>query len=397
MLENPEAELFKWRFFESRIADVPDSGQIIFDIHGPAKTLGDTSSNFPALKNKLSSLDLKSPRDGEFTENGGNVYHPLVTGISFGRIPEPTEFATETYNEYENTGNYSLEVDPITVLYGDTLDPQHISRIIVPSNVSGQKNFWNTIDDQYSLSSLGLITVKSIMNLYFKPFRILEGTIKAPGATMDTRFEFEALPGKKFMLLRGTFNEIQNYIEDATFFEISDEEIPAGGNEGRNSLLPDFLPTGRIRCEKNGSGLNTGNLQNQIRDENPNSETFGQTQWITTVQDLGYCPIGEPDKYYYGTDDVSLDVNNLASDSYFEEGLSVTCVFSNPGGEYIYFVHLSSLGVVEQVSTTPQESIISDFQYLSDIIVGGETYRVLRQDYVTTEFDNISITFTFAP
>lgn len=404
MLENPEPAIFKWRFFESKIADIPDSGQIIFDIHGPAKPLGETSKNFPGMKQLMWRFgnaeggELKTPRDGEFTENGGNVFHPLVTGLSFGRIPEPNEFATETYYEYENTtGSYSLEVDPITVLNGDTLDPQHISRIIVPTNVSGQKNFWDTIDNKYGLSSLGLITTKSIMNLYFRPFRILEGTIKAAGVTYDTRFEFEALPGKKFMLLRGTFNEKQNYIEDATFFEISDEVIPPGGTEGANSLSPDYLPTGRIRCEKDGGGLNTGNLQEQQRDNNPNSETFGQTQWVTTGPDLGYCPLGQPNKYYYGTDDITLDIGNLESDSYYEDGDAVTCIFSNPGGEYIYFVHLASLGVVEQVSTAPQESIISDFQYLADIVVGGDTYRVLRQDYVTTEFDNISITFIFAP
>jgi len=281
MFENPDQGTFKWRFFESKIEDVPDSGQIIFDIHGPAKPLGESSSNFPRLPQKLWSIGTYSPRDGEFTENGGNVYHPLVTGISFGRIPEPNEFATETYYEYENTtGSYSLEVDPLTVLNGDTLDPQHISRIIVPSNVTEQKNFWDTIDDKYGLSSLGLITTKSIMNLYFKPFRLLEGTIKAAGVTYDTRFEFEALPGKKFMLLRGTFNEKQNYIEDATFFEISSEEIPSGGSEGKNNLLPDWLPTGRIRCEKDGSNQNTGTLEIQQQDNNPNSETFGQIRWV---------------------------------------------------------------------------------------------------------------------
>lgn len=416
MLENPDENTFKWRYFESRIANVPDSGQVIFDIHGPIKVIGEDSGNFPKMDQMLWSTkqlgfvevpdtDVETatvtgaytPRDGEFTENGGNVYHPLITGLNFGRIPEPNEFATELDYIYENTADYTLEVDPITVLNGDTLDPQHVSRIIVPTNVTEQKNFWDTIDDKYGPSSLGLITCKSIMNLYFKPFRILEGTVKAPGATMDTRFEFEALPGKKFMLLRGTFNGVKNYIEDATFFEISDEEIPAGGTEGKNSLEPDYIPTGRIRCEKDGSNQNTGILQEQERDSNPNSETFGQTQWVNAGTDLTYCPLGELSKYYYGTDDVSLDVGNLSSDSYYEEGDNITCIFSNPGGEYIYFVHLASLGVVEQVSTAPQESIISDFQYLSDIIVDGSTYRVLRQDYVTTEFDNISITFTFAP
>lgn len=402
-LDDADEYTFKWRYFESRIADIPDSGQIIFDIHGPVKPLGKTSGNFPGMKQYIWTFGnsdggtAKTPRDGEFVENGGNVYHPLITGLNFGRIPEPTEFAERQDYIYENQGDYTLEVDPITHLNGDTNDPQHISRIIVPTNVGGGKNFWDTIDNKYGKASIGMITCKSIMNLYIRPFRILEGTIKVPNATIDTRFEFEALPGIKFALLRATFNHIKNYIEDAVFFEISNETIPDGGTEGKNSLNADFRPTGRVRCEKDGSDLNTGYVQFQMEDVNPNSETYGQTNWVTTIEDTGYCPIGEATKYYYGTDDVSLDVGNLDNDSVIEDGLSASCNISNPGGEYIYFVHLASLGVVESVSTDPQDEIISDFQYLSDITIGGNTYRVLRQDYTTTEFDNLSITFTFAP
>src|SRR5690606_10773673 len=149
-----------------------------------------------------------------------------------------------------------------------------ISGIYVPTNTTGKKNFWDNMEGDFFYSSIGLIQAKSVMQLYFRPFRILEGTVKAPGATMDTRFEFEALPGKKFMLLRGTFNTIRDYIEDATFFEISEEILPPGGNESANSLDPHWVNTGRFRCKKS-LGVNTGMEEQQQYDASPNSETAG--------------------------------------------------------------------------------------------------------------------------
>ena len=287
-----------------------------------------------------------------------------------------------------------MEVDPIEVLNGDTPDEQHISRIIVPSNESG-KNFWDTIDNKYGNSSIGLITVKSIMNLYIKPFRLLEGTIKAPGATYDTRFEFEPLPGKKFMLLRGTFDEKRSYIENATFFEISDIAIPAGGTEGKNSLEADYKPTGLNRCAKDAGGLNTGVVEIQERDMNPNSDTYNQTQWIGFLTNTATCPIGQATQYYWGTDGTILDTATLESVGYYEDADGVQCKYSNPGGEYIYFLHLASLGLVERISTEPQPQIVSDFQYLADVEMDGYTYRVLRQEYVTAQFNDFDITFSF--
>lgn len=226
----------------------------------------------------------------------------------------------------------------------------------------------------------------------------MEGTIKSAGVDIDTRFTFEALPGLQFMLQRATFNEKDNYVEDATFFEISNIAIAAGGSEGQNTLDPVWVFNGRYRCEKDGSNLNTGDIEVQETDTNPNSETFRQTRWVLGDTDITQCPIGEPAKYYWGTDDATLDPANLTSDNFFidPDDASIIQVFiDNPGGEYIYFVHLSSLGVVDGISAVGQDEIISDFQYLSDILVDGFTYRVLRQNYVTTEFNDLPLSFNF--
>src|SRR5690606_35659584 len=40
---------FKWRFYESNIAKVPDTGNLVFDIHGVAKPIGQSKSHRPPL------------------------------------------------------------------------------------------------------------------------------------------------------------------------------------------------------------------------------------------------------------------------------------------------------------------------------------------------------------
>jgi hypothetical protein len=107
------------------------------------------------------------------------------------------------------------------------------------------------------------------------------------------------------------------------------------------------------------------------------------------------CPIGQATLYYWGTDGTVLDTATLESVGYYEDADGVQCKYSNPGGEYIYFLHLASLGLVERISTEPQPQIVSDFQYLADVEMDGYTYRVLRQEYVTAQFNDFDITFSF--
>ena len=341
---------------------------------------------------------MKTIRDGQWVNNGGNIPFPIVTGVELGRIPDPAEFAPSQDYIYENPSEYSLEIEPKTVYNGDTLDDNHISTIIVPTNTTGLKNFFDTIDGDYGLSSIGLITVKSIMNLYIQPFRLLEGTIKSEEVDIDTRFEFEALPGLKWVLLRATFNEKYNYIEDATWFQITDQAIPAGGTEGFNNLDPQWTDQGQRRCIQTGSPpTNTGFVEKLEADTNPNSPTFGQIRWISTLQtNIFGCPIGEPTKYFWGCQDLTLDPDDLQRATFTELNPGeISCPFTNEGGDFIYFVHLQSLGLVSGVETTFQPEIISDFQYLADIMYLGFTYKVYRQNFVTTEFDDFTITFKF--
>ena len=393
-----------WRKFQMNIQDVPESGNATFDLIGLASRSMPTSRFNPSftvyqIGEQGNQPTQYGPVRSEFFD-ANSAKRPQITGINFGKIPNEAEQPEGQDYIYENqSGSYSLQVDPITILNGDTQDVDHISNIIVPTNVGEGKNFWDTIDGKYGLSSLGLITCKSIMNLYIKPFRLLEGTIKAPGLTMDTRIEFEALPGIFFSILSGTFNTKQNYLEDVTLFEVSSIPIADGGREGENTLDPVWIDTGNFLCVKDGSGLNTGQVGYQERDVNPNSESYQQLRFRILEVDETLCPIGEPNRFLFGTDDLTLDPANLDPFpiySAFEGGkLVIQTQISNPGGEYIYFVHLQSIGVVESVFTDTQDEVVSDFQYLADIFIDGFLYKVLRQDYVTADFNDLNINFKF--
>ena len=405
ILDTPGMSVNRWYEYDIEIPNCPGEGFITFDIHGLCKWHGKTSNNFPDMKTKWDGVTgktryMKTPRDGEFTDSGGTLPKAIITGVELNRIADPNEFAPSQAYIYENPTEYSQEIEPKTVYNGDELDDNHISTILVPTNTTGLKNFWDTIDGKYGLSSIGLVTVKSIMNLYIQPFRLLEGVIKSEDVDIDTRFEFEALPGLKWVLQRATFNEKYNYIEDATWFQISDVEIPAGGTEGFNSLEPQWSSTGDKRCIQTGSPpTNTGFVEELQVDNNPNSPTYGQLRWQSTLQtNIFGCPIGEPTKYFWGCQDLTLDPDELQRGT-FSEDLpgEITCPFTNEGGEYIYFVHLQSIGLVQSVQTSAQPEIISDFQYLADITYLGFLYKVYRQNYVTEEFSDFSITFKFNP
>jgi hypothetical protein len=393
-----------WRNYKMIIAALPESGSIFFDVLGLGSRTSPTSSTNRALKVYEASGKILIPVNYgpvRIEQFDGNADYMQVTGVELGRIAEPSEQPESQDYVYENqSGRYTLQVDPLTVLNGDTQDTDHISNIIVPTNTGTGKNFWDTIDNKYGGSSLGLITCKSIMNLYFKPFRLLDGDIKAAGATMDSRFTFEALPGRNFMLQSATFNEKQNYIEGASFYEISAAPIEQGGREGVNALFPVWYGTGNFDCEKDINNLNTGTVRYEEIDVNPNSETFGQLQWILGPVELATCPIGEPRGFYWGTTGLILDVDELTwfplLSSVDAGKLVVQLSYSNSGGEYIYFVHLASRGLVESIFTTIQDEIISDFQYLADITKDGYLYKVLRQNYVTAQFNSVTINYKFS-
>lgn len=408
---------YAWHHFIFDLPPMPEDGWLEFSIHGLAASSGRNSANFPAFKSwtrKKKYIGIFTPSGEtdvyEFTENwrvvredwadqGGNIPRLQVTGLVLGVIPNEDEYAQEQDFIYENENpRYTYQIDPIKIYNGDVQSQNHVSNILVPTNVSGGKNFWTTLSESFSKSSLGLLTVKQIMRQYHKPYRILEGSVKINGATFGGVYEIPTLTGLRFILQRASFDVKRQVISEATFVQIAGEVLPDGGTEGGDNLIPNWQPTGTIFCEK-VDNVNTGNVIIEEEDVNSNSESYGEyREVVSDTPDLTLCPIGLPWLYYFGVDDVSLEISNLFTYPITQVSVNeVQLSFRNDGTNYLYFVHRENLGVVERIYTQNQiNNVISEWVYLSDITINGYLYRVLRSDYVMTEFDGYVHNFVFS-
>ncbi|MNL29530.1 hypothetical protein D3C87_1512140 [compost metagenome] len=142
--------------------------------------------------------------------------------------------------------------------------------------------------------------------------------------------------------------------------------------------------------------MNTGKIEYETQDINSNSESFNDFRWNDGGENLDSCPIGEPSNYFWGTDADVYNVSNFKDYTIIFEDNSIGQVqvsYSNTGGKYIYFLHLASFGSVVQVSNEYQQQIISSFTYLANVTINGYLYRVLRQNFVTSEFEDLLLTF----
>ena len=396
------AYINKWYYFESKIQDTPVGGTLDFAIHGLGATSGRDSSNFPKFKVWKNSSsgdvlrDFRVVREG-WEDQGGSIPRLQITGLSMGVIPDANELP-ESHDYVYNNDNprYTLQADPITVYNGDTQNDRHISNIIVPTNTSGGKNFWDDLSNSYGYSSLGLLTVREIMRQYARPYRMLEGTLKIQEARFGSVYKFDTIPNVRFILQRGTFNKQKQYIEDATFIQISGDELSDGGSENGNTLDPIWDYTGNYYC-MHVNGVNNGFVITEEEDVNPNSETYGETREIRSdFRDYITCPLSQPRLYFWGTDDVYLNTDTLKFSPFEQEDNEVQVSFDNEDGNYIYFVHLKSLGSVERIYTpTSPGNVLEDWIYLDDVTIDGYIYRVLRTDYVMTEFTGFTHNFKF--
>jgi len=403
-----EMFVYKWRNYKIEL-QIPENAELAFHIKGLTASTGawDNGHYKPLItymgganNTMVLSRDQGKVIRGGWLDQGGYIPRLIVGGVSLAKIPNESDLATLQDFIYTNTNtNYSLVPDPITVYNGDLQDQFHISNIIVPTNVSGGKNFWDTIDNKFGNSSLGLLTVRTIMSQYFKPFRILEGKIKGDSFNFGDVFTFDILPDLRFILQRGAFNRKKGYIENATFMQLLTDTLPTGGTESGNNTDPDWQPTGITRCRKSGF-LNDGWIEYQVSDVNQNSESYGQFDWFSGTLDLeGACPLGEPDAFYWGADVINSTYVgfNTYPVIWDEVDYPNTAIveFDNVGGLYLYFIHLDALGVVEEVTTAVQSNIISDWQYLTDVTFNGYLYRVLRMNYPTADFTDLMVRFKF--
>lgn len=394
-----EQEQIKWYDFNLKIQPIPESGKLDFHIHGYAYYPGgDETKTFPAFPVKYPEGKKMVDKRFNTVRNMGStgVPRPQYTGFEIAYIPDPEEEVPKTDYIYANGDiNYTFQEDPIRIFNGDTTDPEIVSGIIVETNNIG-RNKWDTFNNDFGKTDIGMILCKSVMQQYYKPKRLLDCDIKFEAYKYGDIIILEHIPGVKFIMLRGSKNEKKGYWEGCTLAEISNDNIAPGGIINGDSLDPEWQITGKTRCVKDGSGLNTGMSEYETLDINSNSESFGDYRWNDSGEDLTNCPIGEPSKYYWGTDVDDYDIENLTyfPISFQDDAIGkVQLSYSNTGDKYIYFLHLASLGSVTQVGNTYQSQIISSFTYIDDVTINGYLYRVLRQNFVTSEFEDLLLTY----
>lgn len=385
----------KWYDFTLRVQTPPKLGNIRFFIHGLCGIHGKKSKSWPPFDAKIQSgvnmLDYGYP-----VALNPATPRPQFTGLNFGYIPNPDEEVPKTDYIYANGDiNYTFQEDPIRIFNGDTEDIELVSGILVPTNTNG-RNKWDTFNNAFGKTDIGMILCKSVMQQYYKPNRLLDCEFKADNFKYGDVIEFEHLPNLKFIMLRGSFNPKRGYWEGCTLAQISNDNIAPGGVINGNTLDPKWQETGNIRCVKDDHGDNTGESEYETQDINSNSDSFGDYRWQSSGTNLTACPIGVPSKYYWGTDVDDYDVGNFKDYTISFEDVNLGMVqmaYSNTGGKYIYFLHLASLGSVVQVSNQFQSQIISSYTYLADVSINGYLYRVLRQNFVTSEFESLLLTY----
>lgn len=389
----------KWYDFNLKIQPPPKVGNIEFHIHGICNSFDKISKSFPAFNVKVPDINGTGTVDKQMPTVRAMFAgdKPQFTGLDLGYIPDPDEEVPKTDYIYANGDvNYTFQEDPIRIYNGDTVDPEIVSGIIVPTNVSGKKNKWDTFNNDFGKTDIGMILCKSIMQQYYKPNRLIDCDFKSDSYKYGDIIAFEHIPDVKFIMMRGSFNAKRGYWEGCTLAQISSDGINPGGIVNGDTLDPIWQETGNTRCVKDEDGLNTGYSEYETQDVNSNSDSFGDFRWQASGEDLISCPIGFPSRYFWGTDVDDYNVSNFKDYTVSFEDLTLGQVqvdYDNTGDKYIYFLHLASLGSVVQVSNSFQSQINSSFTYLADVTINGYLYRVLRQNFVTSAFNNFLLTY----
>src|SRR5690606_17284390 len=223
-----------------------------------------------------------------------------VTGIFVGKLIDPDNEAVPQIDPFmypdfqaQLDRHYSDTIPEIEVLTGDDYGEYAEDRISSMWWNGLRTTMWDTWDGRFGWSRQGLVLAKSIMEMYWKPTRLLDCEISAPDLHWSSRIQFEELPGKRFVILRGAIGGNRSTFR-GTLTEIHDDAdtpLPPGGDDGGNTVDPNWQPTGVTRCVRDMStGLNTGEVEAVERDVNQASPTYGQERWVNAGTDTDLCP-----------------------------------------------------------------------------------------------------------
>lgn len=386
-----------WRKIELDIPVAPDAGKFVVEIIGMGIPLG--VNNIPhqweADVFRLTQSGSYQPAKAKLT-----IGEFWLTGFFAARIVNTSNESVPQIHGYfyEQDGKYTDILDPIEVLTGDDDNPDHVSNIYVlqGSQMKATRS-WDDWGGSFGYSALGLLLAKSVMQLYYKPGRVLTGTFVADGIDWSTRFEFEEMPGKRFIIARGSIDRFNGSFSGTLVqvLDINVPDIPPGGNDGGNNTDPDWQPTGNWRCHKDSGDTNDGYVEFEEIDQNPASQSFGQTRWVLSPDaDTLSCPIGEPDRFIWGADIEAYDVDNFQRNPFSYDNNTVTVPFTNDGtGKYLFFLHQASLGTLYSVLDVEGDETFSSWETLAPAVIDGDTYTVWRMKYLTGTFTALNKTF----
>ena len=322
-----------------------------------------------------------------------------ISGVFVGKIVDPNNESVPTSHGYyfQQGGNYTDTISDIEILSGDDNQDDVISNVMVRDrgNMVHVKS-WDSWLGEFGWSALGLLLAKSVMQLYYRPMRLIDGQFVAPNLSWDSRISFEVRPGELYAPLRGGIDYVHNRFE-GTLAQVIDDNIPAlpdgGGVDAGDDVTPNWQTTENSRCVRDLSGINTGEVEVMEADYNPASQTFGQTRWVVIGEDTDSCPIGAPLDLLWGSQE-TLDANALSYFPLTKSGDDYTVNYSNDGGPgYLRLLHRSALGTVKSITYQGGYESISGWVYEADLMINGYLYKHMRLTWVTGVYDGLPVTF----
>lgn len=419
-----------WRKIKLEIPEVPINGYLVFESEGVGRavnadaffqTVNITSSsyNFGTAPNEIRNNSTfytfqinsgSSEFKAVFATVGNtmtNTYQPnyflQITGVQLNKIVDPSNEIVPQIDPFmypdqqaQLAREFSDTIKEIEVLTGDDYGQYQEDRIsgMLWGDIPTQ--FWDTWDDRFGWSRQGLVLAKSIIENYWKPTRLIECEIGIKDFNWSSLIEFEELPGLRFTVIRGAIGGVDSTFK-GTLKEIHgelEEFLPPGGQDGGNTTAPNWQPTGVVRCVKDdNTGLNTGMAEMVETDINQASPTYGQERWVDAGEDLTTCPIGEPLEILWG-EQLVLDVDNLRSYPYGKIDDTYSVDYSNDGSDrYLRLVHRSDLGVVRSITYSGGFENLSGWEYESDVVIDGYTYKSMKLTWFVGVFTNLNVNF----
>lgn len=405
----------QWRKITVKAPSVPINGFLKFEILGVAYPYPDVAATLGGASTRIKMVPVYKPSQGSLPMNArfeagwitmlwqGTGISLLTTGISISKLIDPDNEAVPQIDPFmypdfqaQLDRRYSDTIPETEVLTGDDYGEFADDRISGMWIDGNRTTMWDTWDNRFGWSRQGLVLAKSIMEMYWTPTRLLDCEIHLPDLHWSSRLQFEELPGKRFVILRGRIGGRDGAFR-GTLTEIHDNAEPAlppGGNDGDNTTNPNWQPTGISRCVLDDNGVNTGQVEQVQVDINRASPTFGQERWVLLAgTDTDRCPVGAPTDLYWG-EQASLEVSSLRAFPLYKDGDNYGVQFSNDGSDvYLRVLHRAVLGTVRSILYPGGYESISGWVYESDITINGYIYKHLRLTWVTGVYTNLPVTF----